>query len=856
MKLINCYIENFGTIKETEISFSDGITEFCRENGYGKTTLATFLKAMFYGLPAARKNQKFNDRMHFYPFHGGKFGGSLTFEKGGKQYRIERFFDKGSGVKDTFVVYCGGTQTEEFGPEIGKELFGLDEEAFARTIFITAEQITMRSNGSINAKLNNYVDHTDEVNNFDAAKEILDKARKNLKADRGNGGLISGQRETIRELNLQIENLNRISDALGGKYERSEELRKEIAGLEAQEKQIRDRNLLLEKWKGYDRLVADSQKARQNRDVLLKQYPQGIPTTGKTEQMQEAWRQMTVLRANREAAAFDAGKQNRLEELAGIFAEGYPDDIRLEQEETRNFDIEKLSYEIGSLQAQTPAERQRKLAERFGGRAPSDEVKRNIEKHVRAYQEAEAAWRGAEHQTEETAVQRTEPRKGGKLLVFGVFAAVLLIVGGIFTLGTQTQVGVILLTAGVLLLCGTGFYYILGRVRAVTAVRPDRVDENLLQLRQQMEESRMLVKQLLVPYGYEVQNVETDAAFFRKDAEEYEEFLRHTEETEVILQEKEAVCLQLKAEAVAFLKQYRLPADDFSRELQKLRSMRDEYLRLSREEKEAREKREQYTEQYQARLEDIQGILSAYGLELLPDLEGQLKRLETDRSECDRLKRSADEAEKEAENCKQKEGLSVRPDGTVSDLQEVEEQLTALRRQSAQIEREIAEDERELEKLEEKQNQLALAEETLEAYKKKFWIYQETLDALKTAEETLKEKYVAPVKTRFQHYADRIEAALGEKITMDRDFRISFERGGEKRSDGHLSAGQYTACALCFRLALIDNLYETEQPFIIMDDPFVNLDAQHMENVMKLVRLLAKEKQIIYFCCHESRKLG
>ena len=41
-----------------------------------------------------------------------------------------------------------------------------------------------------------------------------------------------------------------------------------------------------------------------------------------------------------------------------------------------------------------------------------------------------------------------------------------------------------------------------------------------------------------------------------------------------------------------------------------------------------------------------------------------------------------------------------------------------------------------------------------------------------------------------------------------------------------------------------------------MDDPFVNLDAQHMENVMKLVRLLAKEKQIIYFCCHESRKLG
>ena len=318
---------------------------------------------------------------------------------------------------------------------------------------------------------------------------------------------------------------------------------------------------------------------------------------------------------------------------------------------------------------------------------------------------------------------------------------------------------------------------------------------------------------------------------------------------------KEDACRQLKTEAAAFLKQYGLSADDFSRELQKLRSMRDEYLRLFREEKEAREKREQYAKQYQARLEDIQEILSAYGLELLPDLEGQLKRLETDRSECDRLKNSADTLEKQAEEYKREQGLSARPDGTVPDLREMEERLTDLRKKSAQIEREIAEDERELEKLEEKQNQLALAEETLEAYKKKHRIYRETIEALKTAEENLKEKYVAPVKTKFQHYADRIEAALGEKVTMDRDFRISFERGGENRGDGHLSAGQYTACALCFRLALIDNLYETEQPFIIMDDQFVNLDAQHMENVMKLVRLLAKEKQIIYFCCHESRKL-
>jgi uncharacterized protein YhaN len=60
--------------------------------------------------------------------------------------------------------------------------------------------------------------------------------------------------------------------------------------------------------------------------------------------------------------------------------------------------------------------------------------------------------------------------------------------------------------------------------------------------------------------------------------------------------------------------------------------------------------------------------------------------------------------------------------------------------------------------------------------------------------------------------------------------------------------------ALCLRLALMDNMYETEQPFVIMDDPFVHLDEEHMERTEELLHLLSEQKQILYFCCHESRK--
>ena len=84
MRLISCHIENFGKWSDKDISFSDGINSFCMNNGEGKTTLAVFIKAMFYGLKGYTESTKvFLDRRHFAPFSGGAFGGnSDPFGKG------------------------------------------------------------------------------------------------------------------------------------------------------------------------------------------------------------------------------------------------------------------------------------------------------------------------------------------------------------------------------------------------------------------------------------------------------------------------------------------------------------------------------------------------------------------------------------------------------------------------------------------------------------------------------------------------------------------------------------------------------------------------------------------------------
>ena len=114
MKLIECYIENFGGLSGRKISFAGGLNTVKAENGYGKTTLSVFIKAMLFGLDATKKVRlDENDRKHYTPWQGGRFGGSLTFESAGKVYRIERTFSQ-KAAEDTFLLNYGKAQCGVF----------------------------------------------------------------------------------------------------------------------------------------------------------------------------------------------------------------------------------------------------------------------------------------------------------------------------------------------------------------------------------------------------------------------------------------------------------------------------------------------------------------------------------------------------------------------------------------------------------------------------------------------------------------------------------------------------------------------------------------------------------------------
>ena len=95
MRIISCHIDNFGKLHNYDVCFSD-LTEIIENNGWGKSTLALFIKAMFYGLSGnAKKSISDNEFMHYTPWSNESFTGRLVFETNGKTYIIIRDFSYG-----------------------------------------------------------------------------------------------------------------------------------------------------------------------------------------------------------------------------------------------------------------------------------------------------------------------------------------------------------------------------------------------------------------------------------------------------------------------------------------------------------------------------------------------------------------------------------------------------------------------------------------------------------------------------------------------------------------------------------------------------------------------------------------
>ncbi len=191
MKILSCYIEDFGSLHHLKCSLKDGLNSLIEKNGWGKSTFAVFLRAMFYGLENCKNSNNFDPkdyRKNLKPWQGGNFGGYIEIETGGKRYRITRFFGERKR-EDTFELLDldTGRVSEDYTDSLGEELFGIDCAGYERSVYIPHNELSVGANDSINARLLGLLENDGDMNNYEKAVKTLNEARRELKKTGGRG---------------------------------------------------------------------------------------------------------------------------------------------------------------------------------------------------------------------------------------------------------------------------------------------------------------------------------------------------------------------------------------------------------------------------------------------------------------------------------------------------------------------------------------------------------------------------------------------------------------------------------------------------------------------------------------------
>ncbi len=820
MKLLELHVENFGALHDHTEVFTDGLNLCVRPNGWGKSTLAVFIKAMLYGLPASTKRSLIeNERKRYTPWQGGAYGGSLDIEVEEKRYRIERFFGA-KEAEDTLRVLSlatGEIADVAWAQCPGEGLFGVDAAAYERSTYLSQRPEDMLKEGTlgIQTKLTRLVDATDDLGNYDSAMEALERRRRTLRHLSGGGGEIAQGEERLFTLTRAIDAafarrgaLEACRDRIAQIKEETALAQKEVEGLREVERNALHRREYAAVRARVDALLQEQTEMEQALRKLRASLGEPIPTEAELDELDDVLRMRERAQNEYQRSAPDALAEAEETTLTACFALPLPDEKH----------SELLRHEAGEYHRAAvlaTGKIEEMLSADIDTWALANEQKREALCHTLQLLEKTA-------QDEDVQTSRHVGRS--MLCAAGAVIGALLMIGGIVFWP--------LLIAGILLatLCG-GAYLIVRRVQLQT------------QAEQQQRESKLA--QQLASLKEELAHCDRVAA-----AAECGKRFALLWQTTV-----DPVRLPLPDAAHAVMECER--ALSLARRLDALCTQREQQSN-------ARHAAEKACSAADARVQRY--LAGRVGLP--PDVYAAARAL---RDGASRLRQGEELYEKKVEESRALQEqyrtlLTNPPASDTADEDMTPEQLGVLRREREErltsLTRSLAQEVQNEQRLIGESEELAALEAEREEWTARIAEQKELLSTieqtekyLKQAKEQLSGRYLTTMQASFAHYMQLLGNDQLPSFTMDSRFRVKLRAGGVGRESEAFSVGMRDLIGFCERLSLLDAMFECERPFLILDDPFVNLDDATVERARELMRDLSERYQILYLSCSQSRAI-
>ncbi|MEE1114172.1 MAG: AAA family ATPase [Eubacterium sp.] len=734
MELISAHVENFGRLSGLDLRFRSGLNLFLRDNGWGKSTFAAFIRVMFYGFGNEKKRNPIeNERRKYAPWQGGIYGGEIVFSLKGRRYRVQRTFGAQREKEDTFALYDADTNlpSSDYSERLGEEIFAVDRDSYSKTVFVGQQDCATAATPGINAKIGNVADAEADMGSYGDVMKRLKSEADRLTPDRKTGA--------VRKLTDRIAYLE--------------------AEAEKGEAQLRTvRNEQMNREEHSPMAEGDIQELHR----LTAVFEEGMPDEAEFGRLEKLSSELEELREKLDDAGLSDRERREFEENRELFASFLPEDEEI-TERIRDWEARKRLQEILPV---------RKAALRD----LLDEL--DEEKNDRDDEEFDVP-RGAGHGSRLTAVLFA--LVGSAVLAFAAFR---------FVKEGPGTIPLITVIAGCMFL---GIALVLAGKRGGTSEDEDAGPEARRRKRTGTERAeRDGTSERIAVLREEIESDRHQIAELGRGVQELLDDLRIDPEGNVT-----ETLYELRSRARSF-------------RAMRERSDQERFLTMKKAALEKEEKLRQRLESYYPDPAD-----RTDPVETVRMLRRDAKSY---RSLC-RMERIAKEAHLAAKR-------------------------EALAREAAEADR-----------IDELRAEIGKCKGEREKLLHRYQVVVRTAAFLERAKAQFSARYMGPVKAAFDSYVSMIAPDDERLYTLDADLEITVREWGQQRQTESQSDGYRDLIGLCRRLAMIDVMYEKAGPFLIMDDPFVNLDDEKLAGASVFLRRIAEKYQVLYFSCSRDRCL-
>lgn len=846
MKLISCHIDNFGCLSHYDITFQNGITDIEEENGWGKSTLAAFIRVMFYGFDnETRKSVTERERNQKNPWQNGTYGGELVFQVKDRTYRMERTFDGRKAANDSFQLFDAATNlpSNDYSSDIGEELFDIDSESFRRTVFIAQQDCLSQTTDQINAKIGNLSSDNADMGNYESALENIKNEMNRITEKR-----VTGKGRQLKERIAELETEIQEKPYLETKREQQkEELSKKKQELIETEEKINEAEDCIQKAVKNNRAVAEARLYRQMKDELDRRamklmraqsmFPGNIPVMEDVNSQMDNARKLESEMAKMESHELTGTDGLSLQQFEKVFADGLPNEEVISIISSNVADYETAERRrADSALSDNEKNELNQLNDCF---SLSDLNSEKIEEMIQLWDRSE------KERLIQSSQKKTDTPSQKK---YAIPMGICIIAAGIaFVVAGKVIAGIAMIAAGIFALVYTFLnnkdlktesedrQWIYDREKVLaflkdnsTDASEDNVMKNLYEMKGRFEKWEALKKRY------------SDYLYSQKNAEQAERERR--------------------------LKNFFFPyygiEDNYPRLLEKLQNDIREYDAL----KEKKDRYESARTNALACYKKYRDFCSFTGMSAEKDVSAHITHIRDNLIACvdaqnEYLNKKAEvqafESQHEMDVLK-----NIPIDTKETDITSLHETLNVLqtnkediREKMNNIKQQMDETGEGMDEIAGKEVQLADMKKEYEALRKKYRILEETSSYLVAARNSFNARYLGPIKKSFEYYYSLLSNGDTRQYELDANLNISLKAYGKARNVTDMSEGYKDLIGLCRRMAMIDAMYEKEKPFILLDDPFVNLDQKKIDGAKKFIEHVAENYQVIYLTCHPSRTI-